>query len=114
MFELNGIKYNFRRVSVETGLEIQSLMDNKDSFENQKRLALIAVDHLQVFIKDKGKEVMIDGMDLDYYGDLFENPLYTIEIVLSFGEVIKGFLELLPSFRRGSVKKEKVKAIVKS
>lgn len=100
MFELNGYKYDFKRVSVESALEIQTLIGGDDDKNAQKRLCEIAVNHLVIYIKDKGKETSIESPTFEYCSELFENPFFALEIVASFGEVVRGFLERLPTFKK--------------
>lgn len=102
MFELNGYKYDFKRVDVESALEIQSLIGATGDEESkaQKRLCEIAVKHLQIYIKDKGKETIMESPSMEYCAELFENPFFALEIVANFGEVVRGFLERLPSFKK--------------
>lgn len=107
MFELNGVKYEFKRVSVETAIEIQTLIskDGDVSGEGQKKLIKIAVDHLVAYIQDENKSDMrLEGSDLETYAHIFDNPFFTLEIVEKFGETIKGFLERLPSFTKAGKK----------
>lgn len=102
MFELNGYKYEFKRVSVESALEIQTLIGatGEEEKKAQKRLCEIAVNHLVIYLKDGGKEVAMESPNFEYCSELFENPFFALEIVASFGEVVKGFLERLPSFKK--------------
>lgn len=111
MFELNGVKYEFKRVNVETAIEIQTLIskDGDVSGESQKRLILIAVDHLVAYVKDENRnDIRMEGRDLETYAHIFDNPFFTLEIVEKFGEVIKGFLEKLPSFTKEGKKQNRV------
>lgn len=110
MFELNKVKYEFKRVNVETAIEIQTLIskDGDVSGESQKRLIEIAVEHLVVYLKQGDSEIREEGKDLETYAHIFDNPFFTLEIVEKFGEVIKGFLEKLPSFSKGAKKQNRV------
>lgn len=110
MFELNGIKYNFNRITVEDALEVQSIMVQssredfgvEDSQKLDRKLREIAVKYLVVYLKHGNKEESVSGseMDMDYFAEIFDNPFYTNEIVISFGEVVKGFLQILPSYKK--------------
>lgn len=101
METLNGIKYDFERISVETALKVQELMV-EETFENSRALIEIAVNHLRVYIKDPAtkKEQMITGMDMEYYGNVFDNPLYVNEIIISFAEIFTGFMNSLPKLQQ--------------
>lgn len=116
MFELNGVKYDFKRIDVESALEIQTLISAEGEAEKQaqKRLCEIAVSHLRLYLKEDKKEVVVEAPNLDYCADIFQNPFFTLEIVASFGEVVKGFLELLPSFKKSLAVKGKKQGISKS
>lgn len=114
MFELNGVKYEFKRVSVENALRIQQIMseseqisDPKRSQELERELLEIAYSHLVICLKEGNTERKIDcGADdlaknKDYVCDLFgSNPFFLSEIIISFSEVIRGFLELLPTIKK--------------
>lgn len=110
MFELNNVKYEFKRVNVETAIEIQTLIskDGDVSGESQKKLIKIAVDHLVAYLKEGDNDVRKEGLDLETYAHIFDNPFFTLEIVEKFGEVIKGFLERLPSFTKEGKKQNRV------
>lgn len=116
MFELNGVKYDFNRVNVEDALEVQDIMvlsskDELSAEESQKldrKLRDIAIKYLVVYLKSGNKESSISGMDADYYAEqVFDNPFFSNEIVISFGAKIKGFLEVLPSYKKSLEKTKK-------
>lgn len=109
MYELNGVKYSFNRVNVEDALEVQDVLTHsskeglsiEDTKKLDRKLRDIAIKYLVVYVKDGNKEASVSGMDADYYADqIFDNPFFSNEIVVSFGETIKGFLEVLPSFKK--------------
>lgn len=118
MFELNGIKYNFNRITVEDALEVQGIMVQssrddlsvEDSQKLDRKLREIAVKYLVVYLKHGNKEESMTDMDMDYYAEVFDNPFYTNEIVISFGEVVKGFLQILPSYKKSLEKQSNKKS----
>lgn len=116
MFELNGVKYDFKRINVEDALRVQHIfklisqdddlsgkntLSSEEIAKLEKELGDIALKYLRVYVKVGNKEQTIEEQDSDYYAEqIFDNPFFIIEIVASFGEVIKGFLELLPRFKK--------------
>lgn len=101
MYELNGIKYKFKRPNVRAGLRLQAILEKAETDNNAiEELCEIAVNHLVIYVKDGKKEVEVESPTLEYCDNLFDNPFFTMEIVENFGEEIKGFLEILPSYKK--------------
>lgn len=108
MFEMNGIKYDFKLISVEDALEVQDIIaelskeesSRERSIELDRKLRKIANKYLRIYLKEGNVEKSLTDQDEDYYAMQFGNPLYSNEIILSFGEVIRGFLESLPNFKK--------------
>lgn len=108
MFEINGIKYDFKVISVKQGLKAKTLllklansMENGNIDEDsEEELYSLILDLLRVYNKsDKGKESVLEGLSMDQVGLIFNNPLAILDIQKSFSEVIMGFMQSLPSFQ---------------
>lgn len=117
MFELNNIKYDFKFISVEDALEVQKItaeMEEKDlskerTVEIEEQLRNIALKNLRLYLKDgTGKDITVFDQDADYYAEQFRNPFFYIEIIHSFGETIRGFLQGLPKLKRQSEEAKKM------
>lgn len=120
MFEFNSVKYDFKLISVKDAIEVQDIIietsKNDIDLERSKhlegRLREIAMNYLRVYLRDGGVDKTIEAkdMDEDYFAEqVFMNPFYQNEIVASFGRVISGFLESLPTFKKRLEEAEKEK-----
>lgn len=112
MYEINGIKYDFKVITVKQGLKAKSLLlKTAKDLENETvdedveyELYDLILEVLRVYKSEKGKDVCMEGLTIDQIGLIFDNPLAIIEIQKSFSEVIMGFIRSLPSFQSSKLK----------
>lgn len=105
MFELNGIKYDFKRVTVADALEIQKIIfgaidkngNEVDMGDALGKITPYAIKYIKVQCPDGS---FVENADADTLGEMyFQNPFFALEVAKNFFEVIQGFLASLPSFQ---------------
>lgn len=114
MYELNGIKYDFKVISVSQGLKAKSLLLKmakeleKDIIddENESELHELILEVLRVYKSENGKDSCLEGLTMEQIGLIFSNPLAILEIQKSFSEVVMGFIQSLPSSQSSKSKKD--------
>lgn len=107
MFELNGIKYAFKRVCVADAIEIQKLMLKASAKDGDLDLGKIGealgdlTPYALKYVKLENKDgTWLENADTETLEHFFENPFFALEITKNFFEVIQGFLASLPSFQK--------------
>lgn len=116
MFELNKIKYDFKRVTVADAMKAKNILIklasvigdddkelNQDSLSDletcEPELIDLSLKYLRIYVEEKGSTKTMENVDEDFVALTFNNPLAVLEIYKSFCELIKGFLTALPSYQ---------------
>lgn len=114
MYEFEGVKYEFSRVTTAEALDIRKIimrgvakmqkdgggeaeMDIAEMNEILCDLEPFALGHLRILNQD-GK-TFTEKPDISLLESFWENPFYAVAITAEFFKVIQGFLASLPTFQ---------------